>query len=430
MAGLEAVEISHEDRSGEPHGPQSRQRAYQFSQHVMGRDQRALIIFDETEDVFREVGLLARGERVGGKAWTNHMLETNAVPAIWITNDVRPIEAAYLRRFTETVELRPPPRSVRAALLRRACEGLPVTEDWISRTAAIQGLTPAEIHKAVQVAHLVTEDAGAADVEARLEAQFERSARLQGRPIQRRRRNAGFLEYDVDVLNPDQELAPILQTLADSGEGSLLIHGLPGTGKTALAEHIARVVDRPLLARPASAILSPFLGMTERHIAALFQEATDEGAVLLVDEADSLLGSRESARARWEVTQTNELLVQIEHFNGILIFATNFLSALDTAALRRFDFKIELKPITLKQRLALFQRLMSSLVISEPLEPSHTQHALSTLDELTPGDFATVARRFRNAAGREGRTIDGILSILERENRLKSGHARIRAGFA
>lgn len=430
LAGLEAVEVSHEDRSGEPHGPQSRQRAYQFSQHVMGRDERALIIFDETEDVFREVGILARGERIGGKGWTNHMLETNAVPAIWITNDVRSIEAAYLRRFTETLELRPPPRSVRAALLRRACEGLPVTEGWIARTAEMDGLTPAEIQKAVQVINLIAGDLDASEIEACLEAQIERSARLQGRPLLPRRRNSDILEYDVDVLNPDQELAPVVQSLADAGEGSLLLHGPPGTGKTALASHIAQVADRPLITRPASGILSPFVGMTERRIAALFEESAAEGAVLLIDEADSLLGSRESARARWEVSQTNELLVQIERFAGILIFATNFLSAIDTAALRRFDYKVELRPMTLGQRLVLFRSLAGGLGLPEPEGRTEVEEPLSQMDNLTPGDFGTVARRCRRRGNRESlRTID-LLALLRAESQYKVGTRVRRAAFS
>lgn len=429
LAGLDAVEVNDEDRSGRPHSPRSRQRAYQFCQHVMARDETALIIFDEIEDVFNDVVHLGREDRVGGKAWTNHMLETNAVPAIWITNDVRPIRAAYLRRFTETLELRPPPRSALASLLRRACTGLPVTETWISRTAAIQGLTPADIHKAAQVAHLVQGDGGAVDVEARLDAHFERSAQLQGRPIPARRRHANLIEYDIDLLNPDQDLAPILKTLTETGEGGLLIHGLPGTGKTGLAEHIASVADRPLLARPASAVLSPFVGMTERNIAALFAEASDEGAVLLVDEADSLLTSRESARARWELTQTNELLVQIEHFPGILIFATNFLSALDVAALRRFDFKLELRPIGLEQRMTLLKRLTSSLKIAEPSDVNQVRRVVSSLNQLTPGDFAAVARRFRNASDADGLAIEKILFLLEREERMKREPMRARVGF-
>ena len=79
----------------------------------------------------------------------------------------------------------------------------------------------------------------------------------------------------------------------------------------------------------------------------MFREAATEKAVLLLDEADSFLADRKSARSSWEVTQVNEILQQMENFSGVFICATNLVTSLDAAALRRFTFKIKFLPLDL-----------------------------------------------------------------------------------
>ncbi|WP_018873870.1 AAA family ATPase [Thioalkalivibrio sp. ALJ16] len=433
-AGLTAVEVNFEDDSGDPLEPRSRQRAYQLCQHVVARAPGHVVLFDEIEDVFdarngwMRVG--SRGDRPGGKAWTNQMLEANATPAIWITNHVGQIDRAYLRRFDYTLELRQPPRSVRRSLLEHTRGDLPVSDAWIERASQIEGLTPAEVQSAFRVARLLHAEDPQLGLESFLDEQLARQAHLQQRRPPVRRRGSDLLRYDLSMLNTDQPIEPVVQHLAAAGEGSLLLHGVPGTGKTALATHLAEQADRPLIQRPASSLLSPYVGMTEKNIARLFRSAEDEGAVVLIDEADSLVGSRETARARWEVSQTNEILVQIEQFHGIVICATNFLRAIDTAALRRFDYKLELQALDAEQRKTMFSELLRSLGL-DPSEVSAGQrHVLSGLDNLTPGDLATVARRFQTRPNRQHVDVGTILDAVLAEHALKPGVAKRRAGFA
>lgn len=433
-AGLTAVEVNFEDEGGDPLEPRSRQRAYQLCQHALARAPGHAVMFDEIEDVFdgRRGGtrLGSRGERAGGKAWTNQMLEANPAPAIWITNHVGQIDRAYLRRFDYTLELRQPPRSVRRTLIEHACEDLPVSGAWIDRAAQIDGLTPAEVQSAFRVARLLHADDPTFGIEAFLDEQLARQAHLQKRSPPVRRRGSDLLRYDLDMLNTDQPIEPVVQHLAAAGKGSLLLHGVPGTGKTALANHLAEQADRPLIQRPASALLSPYVGMTEKNIARLFRSAEDEGAVVLIDEADSLVGSRESARARWEVSQTNEILVQIEQFHGVVICATNFLGAIDSAALRRFDYKLELRALDAEQREVMFGELLRTLGL-DPSEMSAGQrHVLAGLDNLTPGDFATVARRYRTLRGYQAVDAHTALEALVSESAMKPDAGKRRAGFA
>jgi SpoVK/Ycf46/Vps4 family AAA+-type ATPase len=142
------------------------------------------------------------------------------------------------------------------------------------------------------------------------------------------------------------EIPRIVEALKARGHGTLCFYGAPGTGKTALAEHIAKAVGRPLIIKQASDLMSKYVGETEQNMAAMFKEAEAEKAVLLLDEADSFLQDRRGAQRTYEVTEVNEMLQGMERFNGVFVCTTNLLDRLDQAALRRFTFKIKFKPLT------------------------------------------------------------------------------------
>lgn len=170
----------------------------------------------------------------------------------------------------------------------------------------------------------------------------------------------------------------------------LLLTGPPGTGKTAFAHHLARAFDRPLLVKRASDLLSRWVGETQAQIADAFAEARRREAVLLFDEADSLLLDRSTARTSWDVGQVNELLTWLDLHPLPVIAATNHEAALDPATLRRFVFKLRLKPLGTERTIAAFQRFFG--------EPAPA--CVRTVEGLTPGDFAVVARQLRHWARR------------------------------
>lgn len=98
-----------------------------------------------------------------------------------------------------------------------------------------------------------------------------------------------------------------------------------------------------------------FVGQTEKNIARAFAEAKEENAVLIFDEVDSFLADRNSANRNWEITQVNEMLVQMENFDGIFIATTNLMDNLDRASLRRFDLKLEFGFLEYNQAFKLFK---------------------------------------------------------------------------
>jgi len=79
--------------------------------------------------------------------------------------------------------------------------------------------------------------------------------------------------------------------------------------KTELAAYLADRLDRPLAVKRVSDLFSAWIGDTEARIAAAFADAREKGAVLLFDEADSLLHDRADAQSSWEVAHVNEMLI-------------------------------------------------------------------------------------------------------------------------
>jgi len=182
-----------------------------------------------------------------------------------------------------------------------------------------------------------------------------------------------------------------------------------------------------LLVKRASDLLSMWIGQTEQQIAAMFREAEIEGAVLFLDEADSMLRERQGARQSWEVTQVNELLVQMEVFEGIFVAATNLAEVLDAASLRRFDIKVRFGYLSATQAEALFVRVLEEHGRDARLDTAITRQ-LSALANLVPGDFATVVRQARAL----GETLDTakLLAYLSDECAVKTAHRGREIGFA
>jgi len=204
--------------------------------------------------------------------------------------------------------------------------------------------------------------------------------------------------YSLDYLNTAGRFRPeqILHSLRRRPKGSLLLYGPPGTGKTQFVEHLASELNLPLVSKSAAALLSKWLGESEKNIAAAFEEALAEDAILFFDEGDSFLRSRERAHHSWEVTQTNELLQRMERFDGIAVVATNLFRDLDTAALRRFTFKIEFRELDSSQRWKMFVAeagLADTVAALDPAIQESWERRLLLMKDLTPGDFATVKRQ-------------------------------------
>ena len=138
--------------------------------------------------------------------------------------------------------------------------------------------------------------------------------------------------------------------------------------------------------------------------------------MLLLDEADCFLSERQSAKNSWEVTAVNEMLTQMERFEGLFICSTNLMQRLDAASLRRFALKIKFDYLKPEQRWQLFQA--QALKFARSQEPEY-RSVLNQLTNLTPGDFATIRRQAKLL--NIPLTADELLKRLQQECKTKSG---------
>lgn len=397
---------------------------FQLSQRFLQKS-NVLMLFDEIEDVFpTSDNPFFMRRPAAGKMFINRLLESNPVPAIWISNEVSHIDKAYLRRFDFSFEMGIPPIAVRRGILNNYLRAHAISDEAISYLAQQEELSPAQIEKAAKVLDLSgTKSKG---LEATLLHVIENSQLLLGQDKNAAQLNLAECSYQLDFLNPDCDLTQLVAQLkrAPDSVGALCFYGAPGTGKTALAHYIAQEIELPLMVKRASDIVSPYVGETEQKIALMFRQAQQEGALLLLDEADSFLTERQSARNSWEVTAVNEMLTQMERFDGLFICSTNLMQRLDAASLRRFALKIKFDYLTPEQRWRLFHAQTKK--ISRSHETKY-RTALNQLNNLTPGDFATVRRQA--ALLNVTLTADELVKRLAQECQNKGGSSRQPIGF-
>ncbi len=420
-------EISVVDDEGDALPGKHRFGAYRLTQQILSHQKGAVVLFDEIEDVFPTRDFLSDNREVG-KGWVNELLENNPVPSIWISNAIDHIDPAYLRRFDCIMEMDTPPRSVRRSILANRLAHLGVSDDWLDRMADVPDMAPALVSRAARVVDAIRDRRRSAHkVEKQMERILGNMRQAMGlqpiAPAEQKTR----LSYCLDVLNTDHKLSILLKGLKRTPEARLCFYGPPGTGKTAFARHMAQQLERPLLIRRASDLLGSYVGMTEAAIARMFEAAEQEGAILLLDEADSFLRDRRSAHHSWEVTLVNEMLTRMEAFSGIFVVSTNLMNLMDSAAMRRFDFKVHFDWLQPPQAWALFCQLVGPDAWRIEGAEEYWRSRLEQLHTLTPGDFANLERQLRVTG--EAPQPDTLFRLLERETRSREGGTETGVGF-
>jgi hypothetical protein len=140
---------------------------------------------------------------------------------------------------------------------------------------------------------------------------------------------------------------------------SALFAGASGTGKTMAAEVLANELRLDLFRIDLSAVVSKYIGETEKNLRRLFDAAEEGGSILFFDEADALFGKRSEVKDshdRYANIEINYLLQRMEQYGGLAILATNMKSALDPAFLRRLRFVVDFPFPGVAERKAMWQR--------------------------------------------------------------------------
>jgi hypothetical protein len=193
-----------------------------------------------------------------------------------------------------------------------------------------------------------------------------------------------------DIVLPEAQLAllrdigvhvrqrmKVYDTWGFAGKGnrglgiSVLFAGASGTGKTMAAEVLSDELKLDLYRIDLSAVVSKYIGETEKNLRRVFDAAEEGGAILLFDEADALFGKRSEVKDshdRYANIEVSYLLQRMEAYRGLAILTTNMKQALDTAFLRRIRFVVQFPFPDAAQRAEIWRRIFPSQTPTESLD--------------------------------------------------------------
>ncbi len=317
---LALYEVTYENEHGYA-DEKDRLKSYRLAQSLLQAGAN-LLMYDEAEDAFSTKN---DAQRQRGKAFVNRALETNKVPTIWITNDIYSMDDAVVRRFNLSLELGVPNERMRAKIIKNYSANL-IGNKLISKLAKNEFVAPALVKNAsFVVSSLALQNKAGA-----FERVINNTLKAQGhREIEqdlRQEQDDGLpSSYNPRFVNSSCNLGALVSGIKQSNSARICLYGVPGTGKSAYAKFIAKSLKKRIIVKKGSDLLSMWLGGTEKNIAQAFKEASSKKAVLVFDEVDSFLQDRSAAARSWEITQVNEMLVQMESFSGIFIATTNLI---------------------------------------------------------------------------------------------------------
>lgn len=207
----------------------------------------------------------------------------------------------------------------------------------------------------------------------------------------------------------------------------VLFSGPPGTGKTMAAEVLAHTLGLDLYAIDLSAMVSKYIGETEKNLARVFADAASSNAVLFFDEADALFGRRSAVRDahdRYANTEISYLLQRVEAHDGLVVLASNLRKNMDEAFVRRLHATVEFPVPGPSDRRRIWQRTWPT---AAPLAPDVDFDLLAREVEVAGGHIRNIALAAAFLAAADGGvvTMEHLRRSTAREYQ-KMGKVRVR----
>ena len=366
-----------------------------------------LILIDEADEILNAAAM-PNIKNLTNKSWINNFLDNHGRKIIWITNRSREVDPSTMRRFAFSLKFDRLTAKNRTnvfqyELRKQGLKGS-IDNDVVCDLAKQYDVDASGIVNAVNVMKL--ERSGTPET-LRLMAETvlrNHQEATVGKKYSIRPRD--FQSYSLEGLNTSQDLDKIVGVLKDFiekkvGKGvpsvTALLYGMPGTGKSEFVHYLGNTLGKDITLKRVSDIESMYVGETEKNIAQAFREAQENGNILFFDEADSFFYPRKDAVRSFEKKFTNELLAQLDNFQGIVLFSTNDIEGLDHAAIRRFSFKVQFLPLKPSGILHFYGLLLRPMAGPEEMTIEEKAR-LMAIRNLTPGDFKVVKDQHSFAA--------------------------------
>lgn len=435
--GVKAWSVISRDSDGD----NDRRASLSACLHMASGHEGAFVVVDEAERLLDTD--LTFGRQTKDKAWLNDFLERPGQRVVWISNQVEHIDPAVRRRFSYSIYFEALGVRERVEVWRQVLkrEGLSrrFRKPYMTELAVKYPVQAAVIQEAVSQSYRLYPERE--DFYSSLDRILKASLALQSggefRPEKQRHAVPDFTLNGVCMEGDASQFVALCRRVDDAmrsgrilrpGCGTMLFYGPPGTGKTALAGFIADTLHRECLVKRASDLLSPLVGVAEQQVAGSFNEAEKRGAILVIDEVDTFLYSRDGSRYSWEMSLTNEFLTALEECRGFCICTTNRREQLDAAAMRRFSHKIRFRYADSTQVQTLYDTLLAPLC--EGVLPDELRQRLVGMTRLAPGDFHAVRARYDPMFTTPGEvTHDLLVQALSQEVALKVESRQQRVGF-
>jgi len=408
----EAYQVKQDELTSELNAATLRLQYHGLLQSILVNETRSLLLIDECENLF----FAHLGEKKISKDRLHQVLSGNALPTIWITNHIDQIEDSCIRRFSYILEVTTPPAAIKKQILSKPLKNLRITPAFKEVLSQIDDLAPAHVAQAANVARLINITGKKA--ESCIEEHIEQTLTACGLQASKPRYQAE-LPFDKKYINLKGDMNNIdalIKAVTHFDGARALLFGEPGTGKTALVNHLAECLEQELITVKCSDVLGKYVGESEQNIARIFRQAQQQNAILFIDEVDSLLSSRALLTNQFERQLVNQILVEIENSELTIFAATNYAKNLDKALLRRFDFKLTLDYLNQQQALKLYQEVVGKA-------DTEQRFKLKQLARLTPAEFALIARR--NRLNRKPLPHNQVIQILKEENDRKQQNQSI-----
>ncbi len=199
---------------------------------------------------------------------------------------------------------------------------------------------------------------------------------------------------------------------------SLLLSGVPGTGKTMAVHALANELDLELYKVDLSQIVDKYVGETEKRLEEIFDKAEKSNLILFFDEADAVIGKRSEttdAKDRYANSEVAYILQRMEEYDGIVILATNYVQNIDLAIIRRIKYVVNLEIPDEEIRKEIWQSAFAKEV---PMNKDIDWDFLARQFELSGGNIKNIVLNatFLAAQNNEKVGMEHIIRAVAREN--------------